>query len=101
MRMVLDVAIPNEPFNSLVKSGTAGEKIQQILGDIQPEAVYFTERNGERGAILVLDVPDSSRIPAVSEPFFLAFNASVKLRICMSPDDLGAAGLDEIGKHYA
>jgi hypothetical protein len=101
MRMVLDVAIPNEPFNSLVKAGTAGEKIQEILGEIQPEAVYFTERNGERGAILVVDVADSSRVPAVSEPFFLAFNAAVKLRICMTPEDLGAAGLEEIGKQYA
>jgi hypothetical protein len=101
MRMIFDVEIPNEPFNSMVRDGSAGEKIQQILGEVQPEAAYFSERDGERGAILIVDVSDASRIPALSEPFFLTFNAKVKIRICMTPDDLGAAGLDELGRRYA
>jgi hypothetical protein len=99
--MIFDVEMPNEPFNSMSKAGTVGQKIQQILEDIQPEAVYFSERDGKRGALVVLDVPDASRIPALSEPFFLAFNATVKIRICMTPEDLGKAGLDELGKKYA
>lgn len=101
MRMIFDVEMPNEPFNSMAKAGTVGQKIQAILGDLQPEAVYFSERDGKRGALLVLDVTDASRIPALSEPFFLAFDASVKIRICMTPEDLGAAGLEELGKKYA
>ena len=49
MRMLIDVNFPLEPFNTLVRNGTAGHKIQQILEDIKPEAVYFSERNTDRG----------------------------------------------------
>jgi hypothetical protein len=101
MRMIFDVELPNEPFNSMVKAGVVGQKLQEILGELKPEAAYFSERDGQRGALLVLDVEDASRIPALSEPFFLAFNASVKIRICMSAEDLGAAGLDDLGRKYA
>jgi hypothetical protein len=85
----------------LVRNGTVGQKIQQILEDIKPEAVYFSERNGRRGGILIVDVADPSRVPAIAEPFFLTFNASVEFHVVMGPDDLGRAGLEELGKKYA
>ena len=100
MRMLIDVTFPLEPFNTMVKNGTAGQKIQQILEDIKPEAVYFTEGGGNRRAILIVDIPDPSKVPAVAEPFFLTFNASVELRIVMAPEDLAKAGLEELGKKY-
>jgi hypothetical protein len=99
--MIFDVEFPNEPFNSMAKAGTVGQKLQAIMGDLQPEAVYFSERDGNRGALIVMDVTDASRIPALSEPFFLSFDAKVKVRICMTPEDLEAAGLDELGRKYA
>lgn len=46
-------------------------------------------------------MPDASRTPALSEPFFLTFDASVKIKTCMTPEDLGNAGLNELGKKYA
>ncbi len=100
MRMMMDVNLPLEPFNTLVKKGTAGQKIQQILGDIKPEAVYFSERGGKRGGIFIVDVPDPSRVPALAEPWFLTFNASVEFHVVMSPEELGKAGLEELGKRY-
>ena len=42
MRMLVDFSLPLEPFNTLVRNGTAGQKLEQILGDIKPEAVYFS-----------------------------------------------------------
>jgi hypothetical protein len=99
--MLVDLNFPLEPFNSLVRNGTVGQKIQQILEDIKPEAVYFSERNGRRGGILIVDVADPSRVPAIAEPFFLTFNASVEFHVVMGPDDLGRAGLEELGKKYA
>ena len=47
MRMLVNFDLPLEPFNTLVRNGTVGQKIQQILEDIKPEAVYFSERNGK------------------------------------------------------
>lgn len=100
MRMLVDIQMPLEPFNTLVKDGTAGQIIQRILGDLKPEAAYFTARDGKRGGTIVLDVADASKLPAVGEPFFLHFNASVSFHPCMTPEDLAKAGLEELGKKY-
>jgi hypothetical protein len=98
--MLIDLQMPLEPFNTLVRNGTVGQVIQKILSDIKPEAAYFTERDGKRGGTLVVDIADPTKIPAIAEPFFLHFNASVSLHPCMTPEDLAKAGLDELGKKY-
>ena len=101
MRMLIDFNLPLEPFNTLVKNGTVGQKMEQVMADINPEVVYFSERNGQRGGIAIVDVADPSKVPAIAEPLFLAFNAAVEFHIVMSPEELASAGLDEIGKKYA
>jgi len=101
MKILLDITVPHEPFNSLVRTGVAGKKLSGILDAIKPEAVYFTEQEGKRGAMVVVDIADSSKIPSVCEPWFLTFNADVKCRITMTPDDLKKSGLDALGKKWA
>lgn len=93
MRMLLQVDLPLEPFNSYVRDGSIGERIGQILEDLKPEAVYFTEQDGRRGAFIVVDVPEASAIPAIAEPWFLTFEAEVFFRIAMTPEDLERANL--------
>ena len=98
MRMLLRVSIPVETGNSGAKDGTLGSKIEQILADLKPEAAYFfADDNGQRSASIVFDMKDASQIPAVAEPWFLAFNANVSLRPIMNPQDLAKAG-PSIGK---
>ena len=101
MRMLLDITIPHEPFNSLVRQGVAGKKLGEILDALKPEAAYFSEQGGKRGAILVVDLADPSKIPSFAEPWFLTFNASVEFRIAMTPEDLGRANLESLGKKWA
>jgi hypothetical protein len=101
MRMLMNVRMPHEPFNTLVRQGKAGAILGRILEDIKPESVYFTEQDGKRGAILIVDVADPSRIPSISEPFFLHFNADCHFQIVMSPEDLKKAGLDDLGRKWA
>ena len=101
MRTILDVTIPHEPFNSLVRKGAAAKKLNTILDAIKPEAVYFTEQEGKRGALVVVEMADASKIPLLCEPWFLTFNADVKCRIAMVPDDLKKGGLDALGKKWA
>lgn len=100
MRMMLTVELPLEPFNTAVRNGSAGAKIRNILEASKPEAVYFTENNGRRGATLIINVDKSSQVPAFAEPWFLYFNADCKFRIAMTPEDLQQAGLDELGKKW-
>jgi hypothetical protein len=100
MRVLLNVRIPHQQFNQAVKDGTVGAKIERILGAIKPEAAYFTEHGGQRGAVIIVDLPDASKIPALAEPWFLTFQADVEFRIAMTPADLKKAGLDKLGEKW-
>ncbi len=100
MRMMLNIIFPPAKFNAAVRDGSVGAKLSRILESMKPEAAYFTEQDGQRGAILIVDMADPSRIPSLAEPWFLTFDADVKFRIVMSPDDLKRAGLDELGKKW-
>jgi hypothetical protein len=100
MRMLVKVGMPHEPFNTLVRKGKADATLRKILEDIQPEAAYFTEINGQRTAILIVDVAEASRIPSIVEPFFLQFNADCKFHPVMLQEDLNKAGLGKLGKKW-
>ena len=92
MRMLLRVSIPVEAGNAAAKAGTLGSTVERILADLKPEAAYFyADDNGNRAGSIVLDMKDTSHIPAVAEPWFLAFDAKVSFRPVMSPQDLAAA----------
>ena len=101
MKMLVQAKIPHEPFNTAVRNGTIGKTMQRIMDDVKPEAVYFTEYGGKRSAMMIVDLPDPSFVPKMAEPWFLAFNADVEFHIVMSPEDLGRAGLEELGKKWA
>lgn len=101
MRILFTATMPHEPFNQFVREGTAGQKLNGILDAIKPEAAYFTDNDGKRTAVLVVDLPDASKIPSLAEPFFLTFNADVRLQVLMGPEDLKGAGLAELGKKWA
>ncbi len=101
MKMMIDFSFPLEPFNTFVRNGTAGQKTRQVLEDLQPEVVYFSERGGKRGGIMIVDLADPSKVPAIAEPLFLTFDASVKFHVVMTPEELERAGLDELGQRYS
>jgi hypothetical protein len=98
--MLMHVQLPLEPFNSAVRDGTVGKKMQKILEANKPEAAYFSEQNGRRGGTLVVNVKDASEVPGLAEPWFLLFNAEVEFRIAMTPEDLARAGLQNLGKKW-
>ena len=101
MRMLLNVEFPHEPFNALVRSGKAGPLLGKILDAIKPEAAYFTEQDGMRGGIFLVNVQQASDVPTFAEPFFLQLQANCRFRIVMSPEDLKKAGLEELGKKWS
>jgi hypothetical protein len=100
--MLLKATIPVEAGNAAVINGTLGTTIQKILAELKPEAAYFTEDGGERTGWVFFDMKSSSELPAIAEPWFLAFNAKVTVRPAMSPQDLadGMGGMQHAVKTY-
>jgi len=103
MRFMLKVNIPVESGNAAVRAGKLGTTIQSILDEQKPEAVYFTDNNGQRSGFIFLDLQDASQIPAIAEPWMLALNASIELHPVMVPGDLAkaASAFEKAVKKYA
>lgn len=103
MRFLLKVSIPVESGNAAAKAGKLGTTVQAILAEQKPEAAYFTDDNGQRTAFIFLEMKDASQIPAIAEPWFLAFNAGIEFHPVMVPEDLAEAGsaIEQAVKKYA
>ena len=101
MKTLLIVTMPHAKFNAAVKDGSAGPKLKKILDAQKPEAAYFTELNGKRTGVLVVNLTDAAQIPGLAEPWFLTFEADVQVRPAMTPVDLERGGLDQLAKQWS
>ena len=102
MRCLLKVPIPVEPGNAAISDGSLPKTIESILADMKPEAAYFAGDNGKRTGFIFFDLKDASQIPAVAEPWFLAFDAHVELHPAINLEDLKKAtpGIEKAVKNY-
>lgn len=102
MRMMLKVSLPVDKANAAIKDGSLVPKIQSILAELKPEAAYFTEFDGKRTGLIFFDMKDTSEIPAIAEPWFLAFDAAVEIKAVMNRDDLEKArpGIENAVKNF-
>jgi len=103
MRFLLKVNMCVKAGNDAAKAGTLGATVAAILADLKPEAAYFTDTNGQRTAFIFLEMQDASQIPAIAEPWFLAFDAGIELHPVMLPEDLAraASAIENAVKKYA
>ncbi len=101
MRLLFTITLPTASFNAAVRDGSVGKKLGAILEATKPEAIYFTERDGQRCAVAVYDIAESSKIPSLCEPWFLTFEAKVQTHPAMTAEDLKNGGLEALGKKWA
>ena len=103
MRMMMQFSIPVEAGNRAASTGAFGPAFQKTLDALKPEAAYFgTATEGERGGFIVFGMKDTSQIPGIAEPFFLAFNAKVTFTPVMNAQDLAKAapGIEKAVKEH-
>jgi hypothetical protein len=102
MRCLLKVSIPVETGNAAINDGSLSKTIESILAELEPEAAYFAADKGKRTGFIVFDLKDTSQIPAVAEPWFLAFDAEIEFQPAMNLDDLKKAtpGIERAVKNY-
>ncbi len=101
MKMILNITFPHEPFNSKIKKGTIGDVLNKLMGELKPEAAYFSLNEGKRNIFMIVNVNSSGDYVKYAEPFFLQFNADIKYDIVITPEEIQKSGLEEIGKKYA
>ena len=93
MRIMVKFSFPVDTGNTAIRTGKVEKFFHQIMEDLKPEAAYFLDWDGMRTGFIVFDMQDVSQIPAVAEPWFLAFNAAVEIHPAMTMADLAKAGI--------
>lgn len=88
MRMLLTAQIPTEAGNEAIRDGTLPQTLEKALGALNPEAAYFTLKDGQRTAFVFFDMQESSQMPPVVESFLMELHAQVDLTPVMNADDL-------------
>ena len=83
--------IPTIAGNKAVLDPNFLNKIEDYIKKFNCEVSYFTEVNGNRTFVFVLDLPSPDMIPAIAEPLFQGFDANVEVHPAMNLQDLKSA----------
>lgn len=87
MRFLLKATIPVESGNAFVKDPNFQQRMEQVMGDIRPEAAFFTIENGQRTIYFIVDVQGVEDMPRIAEPLWLSWNADVTMLPVFIPED--------------
>jgi hypothetical protein len=85
---MLTFRIPPEEGNAAMKDGRFKSVFESIIEDLKPEAAYFAEIEGARGGYMVVNIDDSTQMPAVFEPLSLGLGATVQVHPVFTLDDM-------------
>ena len=68
MRFLIKATIPVEAGNALIRDPKFSKRMEDIIEDIKPEAVYFAVEGGQRTIYFVKNLPDSLGITTLPVP---------------------------------
>jgi hypothetical protein len=93
MLFIVKATIPNDAGNEMVKSGPAMQALMdKIMGDVRPEAAYFSIADGQRTLFLVVNIEKAEEMVRLAEPLWLGIEADVDVFPAMSVSDFDKAG---------
>ncbi|WP_254920804.1 hypothetical protein [Blastococcus mobilis] len=92
--MMLRLQVPPEAGSEAMRSGRIGQIMQDLMDRLQPEAAYFHEQNGMRGASIVFDLESPALMPAIAEPLYQELGATVEFLPVMNMEDMQRALAD-------
>jgi hypothetical protein len=91
MRFLISARVPTEQTNVLIKEGRFPQTFQSILEDLEPEAAYFTDVDGARGAYFIVNVDDPSELAAKTEPLLQGMGAEIQIHFVWTAEDVQKA----------
>ena len=102
MKFLVKAIIPVEAGNALVKDPNMKTRMDTIMGDIRPEAVYFTIDNGQRTLYFFVNIENVEDMPRIAEPLWLSLKADVSVLPAFTPEDMEQTMrvVDELAKKY-
>ena len=81
------VTFPAEAGTRAVKDPNFIKNLQGFIENNKAEAAYFTELNGDRTGIFIIDMLSADMIPVIAEPFF-QMGAKVEFHPVMNFEEL-------------
>jgi hypothetical protein len=96
MRLLVKANVDTERGNEAIRSGKMPELVKSTLERVKPEVAYFGPIDGHRTILMVVDLPDSSKLPPTLDSLFVDLNAFVEVTPVMNLEEL-QKGLSEIG----
>jgi hypothetical protein len=80
--------MPTESGNKMLADPNFPKKLEGVLNQIKPEAVYFAPIEGERGIYMIVNLPSADMIATIAEPLWMTFNCKLDLTPLMELSDL-------------
>jgi len=88
MKFLVRLHMPTEHGNKMLQDPNFPKKLEGVLNQIKPEAVYFTPIEGERGIYMIVNLPSADMIATIVEPLWMTFNCKLDLTPVMELSDL-------------
>jgi hypothetical protein len=97
MKFLLRLHMPTEHGNKTLQDPNFPKKMESVLNQIKPEAVYFSSIDGERGITMIVNLPSADMIATIAEPLWMTFNCKLDFEPLMELADL-QKGLQNLKK---
>jgi len=88
LKFLLRMHMPTDYGNKMLQDPNFQKKLEGLLNQIKPEAVYFAPVEGERGIFMIVNLPSADMIAGVAEPIWMTLNCKLDFTPVMELTDL-------------